>query len=306
METLWKQIWEVETQHNEQGGDSLSPILFCIAMAPLTYELNRLNCGYQLKNKNVKVSNLLYRDDLKIFGRSEQELRKEMKVIQTYSTDIGMEMGLKKCAKVTFKRGEKVKSEGIEVGDSHLIKELGENGTYKCLAINKTRGTDETQVKDRLRREYIRRTNEWLRKGELKGETESLIIAAQNQAINTRYHKKNILRQNVNSKCRLCEEHEETTEHIIAGSVPGNRRVKEKEAEKVLKHKELALETQRMWNCRTKVIPVVIGALGTITNSFKNYIKEIAGHKLSESLQKSVLLGTAHILSKVLGETSNE
>ncbi|KAF2899013.1 hypothetical protein ILUMI_07160, partial [Ignelater luminosus] len=38
-------------------------------------------------------------------------------------------------------------------------------------------------------------------------------------------------------------------------TLPGDRRVKEKEAEKVLKYKELALETQRMWNCRTKVIP---------------------------------------------------
>ncbi|KAF2885143.1 hypothetical protein ILUMI_21019 [Ignelater luminosus] len=56
-------------------------------------------------------------------------------------------------------------------------------------------------------------TYEWLWKGEPKGETESLIIAAQDQAINTRYHKKNILRQNVNNKCRLYEEHEETTEH---------------------------------------------------------------------------------------------
>ncbi|KAF2886363.1 hypothetical protein ILUMI_19810, partial [Ignelater luminosus] len=44
-------------------------------------------------------------------------------------------------------------------------------------------------------------TYEWLRKRERKGETESLIIAAQDQTINTRYHKRNILIQNVNSKC---------------------------------------------------------------------------------------------------------
>ncbi|KAF2891892.1 hypothetical protein ILUMI_14281 [Ignelater luminosus] len=62
-----------------------------------------------------------------------------------------------------------------------------------------------------------KRTYKWLRKRELKGKTKSLIIAAQDQAINTRCHKKNILRQNVNSKGRLCEEHETTTDHIIAG-----------------------------------------------------------------------------------------
>ncbi|KAF2891466.1 hypothetical protein ILUMI_14707, partial [Ignelater luminosus] len=156
-------------------GDSLSPILFCIAMAPLTYELNRLNCGYQMKNENVKVSNLLYMDDLKIFGKNEQELRKEVKVIQTYSTDIGTEMGLEKCAKVTFKRGERVKSEGIEVGDSDLIKELGENETYKYLGMNESRGIDETQVKDRLRREYIMRVRKVL-KSELNSRDKMLVI----------------------------------------------------------------------------------------------------------------------------------
>ncbi|KAF2897895.1 hypothetical protein ILUMI_08279 [Ignelater luminosus] len=102
-----KKIGKVRIRRGIFQGDSLSPILFCIAMALLTYELNRLNCGYQIKNENAKVSNLLYMDDLKIFGKNEQELKKEMKVTQTYSTDIGMEMGLKKCAKVTFKRGEK-------------------------------------------------------------------------------------------------------------------------------------------------------------------------------------------------------
>ncbi|KAF2891250.1 hypothetical protein ILUMI_14923, partial [Ignelater luminosus] len=42
---------------------------------------------------------------------------------------------------------------------------------------------------------------------------------------------------------------------IIDVAVAGDRRVKENEAEKVLKYKELALETQRMWDCRTKAIP---------------------------------------------------
>ncbi|KAF2892636.1 hypothetical protein ILUMI_13535 [Ignelater luminosus] len=114
-------------------------------------------------------------DDLKIFGKNEQELKKEMKVIQTYSTDIGMEIGLKKCVKVTFKREERVKSEGIEMEDSDLIKELGENETYKYLDINKTRGIDETQVKDRLRREYIRRLRKVL-KSELNSRNKMLVI----------------------------------------------------------------------------------------------------------------------------------
>ena len=38
-----------------------------------------------------------------------------------------------------------------------------------------------------------------------------------------------------------------------------------KEAEKILKYKDLTIEIQRMWNVETKVIPVIIGATGTIS-----------------------------------------
>ena len=38
----------------------------------------------------------------------------------------------------------------------------------------------------------------------LKGETESLIIAAQDQALNMRYHPRNIMEQPIDSMCRMC------------------------------------------------------------------------------------------------------
>jgi hypothetical protein len=56
-------------------GDSLSPFLFCIALIPLTHELNRSKCGYQVYGTERKINHLLYIDDLKLIGRSEEELR---------------------------------------------------------------------------------------------------------------------------------------------------------------------------------------------------------------------------------------
>jgi hypothetical protein len=43
-----------------------------------------------------------------------------------------------------------------------------------------------------------------------------------------------------------------------------------KEAEKILKYKDLTIEIQRMWYVKTRMIPVIIGATGTILNHSEN------------------------------------
>ena len=44
-------------------------------------------------------------DDLKLLGRNENDLKNEMKIVQTVSKDINMNLGLEKCARVCLKRG---------------------------------------------------------------------------------------------------------------------------------------------------------------------------------------------------------
>jgi hypothetical protein len=80
----------------------------------------------------------------------------------------------------------------------------------------------------------------------------------------------------------------------------GDRHVIKKVVEKILKYKDLTIEIQRMWNVKARVIPVIIGAIGTISKSIRKYVSSIPGdHELRE-LQKTAILGTAHILLKVL------
>jgi hypothetical protein len=55
-----------------------------------------------------------------------------------------------------------------------------------------------------------------------------------------------------------------------------------------------------MWNVKTRVIPVIIGATGTISKSFRRYVSTTPGHHEVKELQKTAILGTAHILRKVL------
>ena len=50
----------------------------------------------------------------------------------------------------------------------------------------------------------------------------------------------------------------------------------------------------------TRVIPVIIGATGTISKSFRKYVSDIPGNHDVKALQKTAILGTAHILGKVL------
>jgi hypothetical protein len=55
-----------------------------------------------------------------------------------------------------------------------------------------------------------------------------------------------------------------------------------------------------MWNVKTRVIPVIIGATGTISESFRKYVSSIPGNHEVRELQRTAILGTAHILQKVL------
>jgi len=55
-----------------------------------------------------------------------------------------------------------------------------------------------------------------------------------------------------------------------------------------------------MWNVKTKAIPIIIGATGTVSKSFRKYVSNIARKHEVKELQKAAILGTAHTLRKVL------
>ena len=55
-----------------------------------------------------------------------------------------------------------------------------------------------------------------------------------------------------------------------------------------------------MWNVNTKVIPVIAGASGTVSKSFRKYVSNIPGKHEVKELQNTAILSTAHILQKVL------
>ena len=62
----------------------------------------------------------------------------------------------------------------------------------------------------------------------------------------------------------ICD-NEKRTCMLIDVAISGDRNVIKKEAENILKYKDLTIEIRRMWNVKIKVIPVIIGATGTIS-----------------------------------------
>jgi hypothetical protein len=67
-----------------------------------------------------------------------------------------------------------------------------------------------------------------------------------------------------------------------------------------MKYKDGIIEILRMRSVKAKVIPVITGATGSISESFRQYLCNIQGKHEFQKLQQTAILGTAHILREVL------
>ena len=246
-----------------------------------------------------------------------------------------------------------------------------------------------------LHGEYIKQTEDvmdenswrWLKNGQLKKETEGLIIAAQDQALRTNAIKYKIDKTGETPLCRVCKEKPETARHIVSAcpklaqeeykkrhdkvalrihwelakkhniehaekwydhipaavaetdtiqlkwdstiytnnrlahnrpditlidkesnewtlidiAVPFDQNIVKTEDEKVERYQDLAFEIKREHrNAKVEVIPVVIGALGAYSKNAKNFVERLKIPNILDGAQFSAILGTAHVLRKVL------
>ena len=137
-------------------GDSLSPLLFTMSLNPLSKELQKTGCGYQL-DEQTKINHLFYVDDLKLYGTSDKQLTGLINTVKNVSDDIKMEFALDKCAKASFKRGKKVSAEGIPLNDNQVIQDLDQAETNKYLGMEEEEGVQHHKMKVKIRKEYKRR-----------------------------------------------------------------------------------------------------------------------------------------------------
>ena len=118
------ELGEVEIKQGIFQGDSLSPLVFVLALIPLSLILRKAKAAYEFSESKEKINHLLFMDDLKLYSRSEKGLDSLVQTVRVFSEDIGMEFGIEKCAMLVMEKGKIVKSVGIELSDGKVIKSL--------------------------------------------------------------------------------------------------------------------------------------------------------------------------------------
>ena len=121
-----------------------------------------------------------------------------------------------------------------------------------------------------------------------------IIIVLWNQAVHTDRE------VTTNRPDIIIKNKKEKTCTLIDVAIPADRNTVQKDAEKKLKYKSLCIEIQQMWNLKCTIIPVIIKVTGIVTRSLRKNLVAVPGKHSIDSLQKTAILGTSHIIRKVL------
>ena len=87
---------------------------------------------------------------------------------------------------------------------------------------------------------------------------------------------------------------------IVDFADPADHRIKLKECEKKGKYLDLARELKSLWNMKVTIVPIVIGAFGTVTKGLLKRLEDLEVDGRVETIQMTALLRTARILRRVL------
>jgi hypothetical protein len=100
---------------------------------------------------------LLYIDDLKLIGRSEEYLTNEIQIVKTLSNDIKMKFGWEKCVTICLKSGKVYQKQHMGNTMENEIKQLDTMKAYKYLGVEESHNIEHKMEMDRLKKEYKRR-----------------------------------------------------------------------------------------------------------------------------------------------------
>ena len=96
-------------------------------------------------------------DDIKLFAKNERELETLTQTVRIYSQAIGTEFGIEKCVMLVMKSGKRLMTEIMELPYQEKIRTLGEKDTYKYLGILEANNIKQVEMKEKIRKEYLRK-----------------------------------------------------------------------------------------------------------------------------------------------------
>ena len=92
---------------------------------------------------------------------------------------------------------------------------------------------------------------------------------------------------------------------IVDFSVPWDKNVQKKEQEKIDSYVPLAKDITKVQKMPAKVIPIVIGGMGTVSPNLLGNLKKLGIPDVIGSMQATAITGTYNILRKVLNQETH-
>ena len=140
-------------------GDTLSPLLFCLALNPISFELNRLPLGYRVscRDAELSINHSWYMDDIKLYGKTTKDVTTLVSTVCGVGDDISMNLNPAKCAVLHVRRGKPDEGCSIQVGDETIAESLRLNETYKYLGVVQAAMIPHPKLKTQLTAEYKKR-----------------------------------------------------------------------------------------------------------------------------------------------------
>ena len=140
-------------------GDSLSVLLFILAVNPLSILLNKLK-GYKMgssSNRNTNITHLFFVEDRKLYDSNLQEATKLLDLVTTFSNDVKMKFRESKCAYLKIEKSLiKQSAQNLEINNA-FIKPIKEGESYKYIGQDENLGYVASLNKERVTTEYKKR-----------------------------------------------------------------------------------------------------------------------------------------------------
>jgi len=137
-------------------GDCLSPLLFCLALNPLSELIKDTSCGYKLKC-NVLVQHLLYMDDLKLYDKNEKEIDLLLRTVLIFCEDVSMRINVVKSAVLIMSRGKVVQTNGLDLPNLGTLSTIETGAGYKYLGVLQDVAIQQEKVETKVINEFYRR-----------------------------------------------------------------------------------------------------------------------------------------------------